>query len=115
GSGRGGRGGGGGGPGGPGGGGCPAEPVSCRTRGSARGGVRPPPPAVPLASYTTTSRPAWASVTAAVRPFGPEPMTIASGTVPIVVHDGASRLELRASYPRLLALNVSHAFGLPVS
>jgi hypothetical protein len=41
-------------------------------------------------------------------------MTIASGTVPIVAHDRVFRVEVRAAYPRLVALNVLQAFGLPV-
>src|SRR5439155_1641978 len=36
-----------------------------------------PPPIRSSASYTTTSSPARASVIAAARPFGPEPMTAA--------------------------------------
>src|SRR3954453_12637726 len=42
--------------------------------------LRTPPPGSACASSTTTSQPADASKLAAVSPFGPAPMTTASGT-----------------------------------
>ena len=53
---------------------------SCRNPGSVSSSVRAPPPAVSAASTTSTVRPAWARVTAAVSPFGPAPTTIASNS-----------------------------------
>jgi hypothetical protein len=43
--------------------------------------VRVPPPIVSCASTTRTERPAWASVIAAARPFGPAPTTTASSSL----------------------------------
>src|SRR6266566_4201758 len=55
-----------------------AEHTSWRNPGSVSSAVRVPPPIVSCASMTRTERPAWASVTAAARPFGPAPITTAS-------------------------------------
>jgi hypothetical protein len=54
--------------------GCTAEQTSCQVPGSISSAVRVPPPGCSAASYTVTSRPARANVTAAARPFGPAPM-----------------------------------------
>ena len=54
-----------------------AEHTSCLNPGSVSSSVRVPPPIAAFASNTSTSNPARASTTAAVRPFGPEPMTTA--------------------------------------
>ena len=60
--------------------GCTAEQVSCSSPVSDPGSacVRAPPPASVSASRTRTPRPARASVTAAARPFGPDPTTTTS-------------------------------------
>src|ERR1700730_11867335 len=58
--------------------GCTAEHGSCRNPGRGSGSVRAPPPTAGAASYTRTARPASASVTAALNPFGPAPTTTAS-------------------------------------
>src|SRR5687767_1567867 len=52
--------------------------TSCVHPGSVRASERMPPPTVRAASYTRTERPARASVMAADRPFGPDPITTAS-------------------------------------
>lgn len=57
---------------------CTAEQMSWTKPGRVRAAERVAPPIVASASYTRTDRPARASVMAAARPFGPEPMTIAS-------------------------------------
>src|SRR5438876_5433569 len=62
--------------------GCTAEQRSWTKPGSVSSALLVPPPMVSAASCTSTSRPACASVTAAASPFGPEPMTTASGSEP---------------------------------
>ena len=56
-----------------------AEQMSCTNPGSVSSADRIPPPATASASTTRTCRPASASTIAAARPFGPDPITIASG------------------------------------
>ena len=70
-----------------------AEHVSWRKPGSVSSAVRAPPPAVGAASNTATDRPAAAIVAAAVRPFGPDPMTTASSsaTGPVSSPDSGAR------------------------
>ena len=60
--------------------GCAAEHTSCRKPGSVSSSVRQPPPGVAAPSITCTRSPAAARVTAAARPFGPLPTTIASAS-----------------------------------
>ncbi len=57
-----------------------AAPRSCLKPGRVTSRVRTAPPGSSFASRTSTERPALARYAAAVRPFGPDPMTIASGT-----------------------------------
>jgi hypothetical protein len=54
------------------------EQTSCTKPGRVSSAERVPPPNVSSASRTSTRLPARASVTAATRPFGPDPTTIAS-------------------------------------
>ena len=56
-----------------------AEQTSWTKPGSVSSAERVPPPISSSASRTSTSRPFRASSIAAARPFGPEPITIASG------------------------------------
>ena len=53
--------------------------MSWTNPGSVSSAERTPPPAVASASNTVTCRPACASTIAAASPFGPDPMTMASG------------------------------------
>src|SRR5262245_32426483 len=54
------------------------EQTSWRKPGTVSAADRTPPPIVSCASRTSTLCPVRTSVMAAVKPFGPEPMTIAS-------------------------------------
>ena len=56
-----------------------AEQMSCTKPGSVSSAERIPPPATVSASNTVTCRPACASTIAAASPFGPDPITMASG------------------------------------
>src|SRR5438552_11845617 len=58
---------------------CTAEQTSCTKPGRVSSADLQPPPTVRSASKTVTFHPACASAIAAARPFGPEPITIASG------------------------------------
>ena len=77
--------------------GCAAEHTSCRKPGSVSSSVRQPPPGLAAPSITCTRSPAAASVTAAARPFGPLPTTMASASPGM----GASwpRRDGRAHHP----------------
>src|SRR5215831_17998335 len=55
-----------------------AEQMSCTKPGSVSSADRALPPIVGFASYRRTDFPAVASSIAAIRPFGPAPITIAS-------------------------------------
>src|SRR5205823_5451933 len=71
-----------------------AEQTSWTNPGAVSSALRAPPPTESRASRTRTERPACASATAALRPFGPEPITTASS-------DGAgTALSLRARRAR---------------
>src|SRR5947207_12145119 len=61
--------------------------------GSVSCAERTPPPIVGSASKTTTDRPARARTIAAASPFGPEPITTASGA--LIVRTEDSRLDRR--------------------
>ena len=61
--------------------GCTAEHTSCMKPGIVSSAERRPPPSVSCASRTTVVSPAFASVIAAARPFGPEPTTMASAAM----------------------------------
>jgi hypothetical protein len=59
--------------------GCTAEHTSCTKPGRVSASDRHPPPIASYGSKTVTDRPACAIAIAADSPFGPEPMTMASG------------------------------------
>ncbi len=61
------------------------EHTSCRNPGRVSASVRQPPPAESAPSTTVTDRPAPARVTAAARPFGPDPTTTTSAPSPAVI------------------------------
>src|SRR5690606_33058494 len=56
--------------------------TSCTHPASVSSSLRSPPPGVSAPSSTSTDRPASATVIAAARPFGPEPITTASYRTP---------------------------------
>src|SRR5690606_3974903 len=66
-----------------------AEHTSWTTPGRVSSALRIPPPTVSDASSTVTDSPWPARVSAAARPFGPDPTTTASGT--LVVMSPSSR------------------------
>src|SRR5438105_2436296 len=58
--------------------GCTAEQMSWTKPGNVSSADRAPPPMVGSASNTNMAQPCWASVIAAAKPLGPEPITMAS-------------------------------------
>jgi hypothetical protein len=80
-----------------------AEHSSCSRPGTVSCALRAPPPIRSAASITVTATPAWASVTAPTRPFGPEPTTTAVVTVPPVRF-----AALRSRYFQFASLRCAH-------
>src|SRR5690606_7946997 len=65
-----------------------------------------PPPTTSDASVSTTSRPAFARVSAAASPFGPAPTTFASTTQTILPVFGRARVVVDVDRVRLIRVDV---------